>query len=446
MVPQQPRGSIETYRWADGRTVTIRARVRAYGRRYRIDFGTNHEGWSEERARVELEKKILPQIERGTWEPPVTAPAAAPDEPGADETFHVFASRWWQEKAPTLAENTRADYRWRLDYLLAHFHKLPVDGIDRREVDRYRAAKVAEREPLEQVWKLYRAGKAERPRRKPLSNESINKTIVLLGQILESAVEYGLLDANPARGRKRRLPAQKSKRSFLEPDMVVDLLDAAGKWERELPPHQRYGRRAFLAGLTLGGFRIAELSEAERGALDLQGGRLRVPDSKTGAGVRDVELSAFLEREWRDHLANLRSPTGPRVPVFPTRTGGRQNASNIRNRLLAESVRRANARRAEKGAMLLPDRVTPHTLRRTFATLALTAGRDPRWVMAQIGHSDARFTLSVYAQVLQRQRIDYDLVWELMRFPDEPSRWPFRRAGRSMSTQVAPGQVELPFA
>lgn len=70
--------------------------------------------------------------------------------------------------------------------------------------------------------------------------------------------------------------------------------------------------------------------------------------------------------------------------------------------------------------MLLPDKVTPHTLRRTFASLALAAGRDPRWVMAQLGHTDARLTLNVYAQVMQRQRVDEALIWELMRFPDEP--------------------------
>ena len=35
-------GTIETHEWRDGRTVTVRVRLRAYGRRYRIDFGTNH--------------------------------------------------------------------------------------------------------------------------------------------------------------------------------------------------------------------------------------------------------------------------------------------------------------------------------------------------------------------------------------------------------------------
>ena len=47
-------------------------------------------------------------------------------------------------------------------------------------------------------------------------------------------------------------------------------------------------------------------------------------------------------------------------------------------------------------------RVTPHTLRRTFVSLALIAsGNDIRWVMAQVGHADHKMTYSVYAQ-LQR--------------------------------------------
>jgi hypothetical protein len=39
-------------------------------RRYRIDFGTNQEGWSV--ARVEL-NRILQHVERGAWEPPTRA-------------------------------------------------------------------------------------------------------------------------------------------------------------------------------------------------------------------------------------------------------------------------------------------------------------------------------------------------------------------------------------
>ena len=73
---------------------------------------------------------------------------------------------------------------------------------------------------------------------------------------------------------KRRLPATKTRRSFLEPDMVIDLLQAAGEWETELPPHQRYGRRALIASRTLAGPRISELTEPPRADLDLAGRRV----------------------------------------------------------------------------------------------------------------------------------------------------------------------------
>ena len=96
--------------------MTVRARLRAYGRRYRIDFGTNHEGWSVERARVELDR-ILRQVERGTWEPPSRPPETATELDG-DETVHVTASRWRQRRNAELAPNTRLDYKWRLEYVL----------------------------------------------------------------------------------------------------------------------------------------------------------------------------------------------------------------------------------------------------------------------------------------------------------------------------------------
>jgi hypothetical protein len=45
--------------------------------------------------------------------------------------------------------------------------------------------------------------------------------------------------------------------------------------------------------------------------------------------------------------------------------------------------------------------------------------------MAQLGHTDARLTLNVYAQVMQRQRVDEALIRQLMRFPGEAERRSF---------------------
>src|SRR4051794_1466085 len=228
-MPPRSSGAIETHAWRDGRTVTIRARVRAYGRRYRLDFGTNHEGWSVERARVELDR-ILQQVERGNWEPPVSdnGASAAID---TEETVHVTASRWWQRRKAELAANTRLDYRWRLDHVLRRLARDTTGELDVPRVDTFRG-------------ELEAAG---------LSPRSVNMMLDLLAQILDDAVEYGLLTANPARGKRRRLKVPKPARTFLEPDMVVDLLDVAEEWERSAPAHQRYGRRAFLATLCLAG-------------------------------------------------------------------------------------------------------------------------------------------------------------------------------------------------
>jgi integrase len=154
-------------------------------------------------------------------------------------------------------------------------------------------------------------------------------------------------------------------------------------------------------------------------------------------GLRDLELTAFLLDELRAHLAavpaKLRDTHGAKLPIFPTRTGGMLNASNLRGRLLKETVKRVNERREKEGRMLLPEKVTPHTLRRTFASLALAAGRDPRWVMGQLGHTDARLTLNVYAQVMQRHRVDEALIRQLMRFPDEPEE---RHRGPANETRI----------
>ena len=219
--------------------------------------------------------------------------------------------------------------------------------------------------------------------------------------------------------------------------MVVDLLDVAGEWEANVPPHQRYGRRALLGALCIAGPRISELTGARRSRLDVHGGRLRVGEAKTEAGLRDVELTAFLLDELRAHLAavpaELRDTHGAKLPIFTTRTGGMLNASNLRGRLLKETVKRVNERREKEGRMLLPEKVTPQTLRRTFASLALAAGRDPRWVMGQLGHTDARLTLNVYAQVMQRHRVDEALIWQLMRFPDEPEE---RHPGPANETRI----------
>ncbi|HEY2603449.1 MAG TPA: tyrosine-type recombinase/integrase, partial [Thermoleophilaceae bacterium] len=61
---------------------------------------------------------------------------------------------------------------------------------------------------------------------------------------------------------------------------------------------------------------------------------------------------------------------------------------------------RANTALAEDGHDPLP-RLTPHSLRRSFTSLLFALGRDPVYVMGQLGHTDPSFTLRVYARAMR---------------------------------------------
>jgi hypothetical protein len=58
-------------------------------------------------------------------------------------------------------------------------------------------------------------------------------------------------------------------------------------------------------------------------------------------------------------------------------------------------------------------------------------GRETKWVAAQIGRVNPKFTFSVYQQIATRWYIDEQAVWALMRFADEPTeRAPSRQVTR----------------
>jgi hypothetical protein len=62
---------------------------------------------------------------------------------------------------------------------------------------------------------------------------------------------------------------------------------------------------------------------------------------------------------------------------------------------------RADELLADRRQHPLPRGVTPHKLRHTFASILIALGRDPRHVMDQLGHTDPKFTLRVYAHAMR---------------------------------------------
>ncbi|MBA3808938.1 MAG: site-specific integrase [Solirubrobacterales bacterium] len=88
--------------------------------------------------------------------------------------------------------------------------------------------------------------------------------------------------------------------------------------------------------------------------------------------------------------------------VFPTLTGGRQSTDNLRSRVLNLAVKRANENFTKQELSPLPDGITPHSLRRTFASVLYALGEDPGIVMDEMGHTHPALALRVYRQSMRR--------------------------------------------
>jgi len=67
------------------------------------------------------------------------------------------------------------------------------------------------------------------------------------------------------------------------------------------------------------------------------------------------------------------------------------------------AVKQANREREAAGLPRISVAVTPHTLRRTYISLLLSAGAEVPYVQARVGHTVPKVTLEIYAHVLKRR-------------------------------------------
>ncbi|MDQ6804723.1 MAG: tyrosine-type recombinase/integrase, partial [Actinomycetota bacterium] len=324
-----------------------------------------------------------------------------PPEPKRMATFHELAAQWWIDNARELAPKTQSDYKWRLQHLLPFFAEGPLDQITFDLVNEYKTGKLAEAEPL--------------------SARSINMTLTLLAAILEVAVENEVIPRNPAKGKRRRVRERAPRRTHLDrAEQIAALLAAGGALDaRARLNRQHVSRRAVLATLIFAGLRIGELCALRWRDVDLASGWLTVTEAKTDAGRRKVKIRGAL----REELADVRAKTladiarhkprsrehqrlskrlAPEAFVFATLTGARPGVDNVRNRVLAPAVKLASEQLVEDGSSPLPDGLSPHSLRRTFASVLYALGEDPGVVMDEMGHSDPGLSLAVYRQTMRR--------------------------------------------
>ena len=231
-----------------------------------------------------------------------------------------------------------------------------------------------------------------------LRNNEINRCLARLRDVIRLAnAIYGLTLPDPTVGR--RLPGEDPPRSWLRPHHLQAIFDAAKALDSEArADFTTIGRYEACVVLAFTGVRVSEFGGAVWRHTHLDTRELHIPEGKTTAGERDIRMHPPVEQVLRRRRELLDpSPTGF---LFATSSGRRRDRNSVRNRLLAPALARAKVLLEERGQRPLPDRVTPHTFRRTYLTYLSWAGFPERFAMQQAGHKDAKLTLEIYQQPL----------------------------------------------
>jgi site-specific recombinase XerD len=174
--------------------------------------------------------------------------------------------------------------------------------------------------------------------------------------------------------RRLRLPV------VLSPDEVQRLIAGA----------KNLYHRTLLLTLYGAGLRRSEACQLKVRDIDSQRMVLRVEQGKGGRD-REIPLSPTLLAALRAYYRWMR----PQTYLFPgTRHGWRTDAP-ITSKVIWEAVHLA----AQQAG--IDKRVTPHTLRHTYATQLLEAGADLRTIQLLLGHADLSHT-TVYLHLSRR--------------------------------------------
>jgi integrase/recombinase XerC len=197
-----------------------------------------------------------------------------------------------------------------------------------------------------------------------LAKSSMARKLATVRSCFRFLARRGVIERNPTRQIHGPRPARRLP-SFLPKDESKDLLDRA-------PPPSEAARRdqALLELLYATGIRVAECCGLDCGDVDRSQGTVRVlgkGDKERVVPVGEAALAAL------DRYLALRDVT--RGPLFTNRRGGR---------LTPRSVHRIVGQRARSSG--IDRRVTPHTLRHTFATHMLGEGADLRLIQELLGH------------------------------------------------------------
>ncbi|MEA2461319.1 MAG: integrase/recombinase XerD [Actinomycetota bacterium] len=224
------------------------------------------------------------------------------------------------------------------------------------------------------------------PASKPLAPSSVARMIVSLRSLYRYLAREGKIEVDPT----SKLAAPRRPRSLPK---AITLEDVARLVES--PARDLLGRRdrAALETLYGSGIRISELVALDVDDIDLEEGSLLVRSGK-GSKARRIPLGRKALAAVGDYLSVTRPELLKRSAAGAARGALFLNARG--GRLTRQGCWKLLKGYAESAG--LGPRVSPHTLRHSFATHMLDGGADIRVVQEMLGHASLA-TTQVYTLV-----------------------------------------------
>lgn len=347
-------GSIEPYDTAKGRRYRVRYTTPS-GKR------TDKRGFKTKREAEIFRAEVTVAVASNTYLDPMLG----------RKTVGAFAEQWKTGRLARLKPSSRntMETSWRV-------HVEPQWGA--RGVASIRASEVED-------W--VSALLSPTANRKALGAQTVRRCIFVLSSILAIAERDGIIRSSPTKGVQ--LPAKRSKPKRFLTHQQVECLAAAAP-----------GRETIMLLLAYTGLRWGEISALRVRHLDVLRRRMLIEDNavlvkgvyeigtpKHGSS-REVPIPVFLvaplarlcEDKTRD--AFLFSDGAAPMP-YPHRTSG----WFVKAVVAAQDADRT-----------FPT-ITPHDLRHTAASLAISAGANVKAVQRMLGHASAAMTLDVYAEL-----------------------------------------------
>ncbi len=315
------------------------------GKRYRKTVGTKKQA-------EELENKITAEVVTGKW-----------SLRGKDITFDELLPEYFEYSKASKAESTHANDKYRIEaHLLPYFGKYTLKDITPRMIDRYKAMRVRERTPDNEV-----------------SNNTVNHELVCLSHIFKMAVRWGYAEQNPVLSVEKLKLAKRPPR-FLSLEEIDRLLGACR------------GTHIYPIVITAlhTGMRKAELLNLQWSDIDFEQHEIYIQPKKDwhtkNYKSRKAYMTPVLYETLQEHR-RLHVKNGVRSDYVFTYNGER-----IRYGIddsLATAVKKAGLKTDSDEE----ENVTLHTMRHTLASQLAIAGVPLRDIQELMGHQSFETTL-----------------------------------------------------